>query len=120
MVRRANPPDGGPYVHLGRGLALPAPFGGGVMHTITLHGCTEARCGDLVISSERGPIGKLARAMQAAGLDEAPVRIMRGETPVFATDMPLSWWAGRSTTETEKVGVRFSKWAPNPLFSGAV
>ena len=31
MVRRANPPDGGPYVHLGRGLALPAPFGGGVM-----------------------------------------------------------------------------------------
>ena len=86
-------------------------------YQITLHGNDTAKCGDQTVTYVKGPIPRLARAIVDADCDDALVSITRDGADVFARDMPLSGWAGRSMTEGEYSSAKMVKFAPNPRFS---
>ena len=92
-----------------------------VSYTVTLIGTDEARCGTIRISGGKGgPIGRLAREMQKQGLEPGMMDIRRDGTQVFARNMSVEWWAGKSTSEPNAGSVKLSQYAPDPRFSPEV
>ena len=69
---------------------------------VTLHGSDTARARGLEVKGRgnAGPICPLARNLIAAGVDAStPMHVTRDGVDVFASDLPVSWWAGRQCRE---------------------
>jgi len=80
----------------------------------------EVLLGDEVIAAGASPEFAACRVLKSRGVTgKAAFWRDRGDSAMMAFTVGIDWGSARSVTETSKVGPRFAKWAPNPLFGKA-
>lgn len=68
-----------------------------------------------IIASGASPEFAACRVLDGMGLDGL-ARFWREGKPSWGLQIPIKKGAKRTVVETTKIGPRFGKWAPNPLF----
>lgn len=73
-----------------------------------------AECDGIKVTNRNGPICKLARKLIEKGHSpDAKVSVWMDGVMSFSASS-LKWWADRTTAETDRQSVRFSKYVPFP------
>jgi len=80
-------------------------------------GLDFARCGGVEVSSRRSATADLARKLVAAGEPDGPVHVRGLDRRLRYTIGSLHDWATWTVAEPDKGRIKFTKWAPNPMFA---
>lgn len=81
---------------------------------IELTGPYTAECDGIKVTNRNGPICKLARKLVDKGHSPHTKVTVWMDGVMSFSEARLSWWADRTTAETDRQSVRFAPYVPFP------
>lgn len=77
----------------------------------------EVLLGDEIIAAGTSPEFTAVRVLKDRGIEGKAI-FWRAGKPHADFTIGIEWGAGRCVLENAKIGLRFAKWAPNPMMFG--